>query len=111
MGRSAGRVLIGRTARLLMVCFRTSHDLDLHISRSGPLDNVGRAGNQRTCHGVLVDVTTTSEPSLKRRAFLGVAAGGVAAITTPAVVAIAAPAVARAASTQPTQPTHPTQPT
>jgi FAD/FMN-containing dehydrogenase len=50
-------------------------------------------------------VTTSSEPSLKRRAFLGVAAGGVAAIATPAV--------AQAVSTQPAhpiRPAHPTQP-
>jgi FAD/FMN-containing dehydrogenase len=51
-----------------------------------------------TCYGVLSDVTEIPEPSLKRRAFLGVAAGGVAAL--------AAPAVAQAA----TQPTHAARP-
>jgi FAD/FMN-containing dehydrogenase len=51
-------------------------------------------GNRLTCSGVLLDVTNSSEPSLKRRAFLGVAAGGVAAIATPAVAqaAVADPA-------------------
>jgi FAD/FMN-containing dehydrogenase len=44
----------------------------------------------------------SSEPSLKRRAFLGVAAGGVAAL--------AAPGVAQAASTHPAQPGHPARP-
>jgi FAD/FMN-containing dehydrogenase len=44
----------------------------------------------------------SSEPSLKRRAFLGVAAGGVAAL--------AAPGVAQAASTHPTHPAHPARP-
>ena len=47
-------------------------------------------------------MSTSSEASLKRRAFLGVAAGGVAAIATPAV--------AQAASAQPAQPIQPALP-
>jgi FAD/FMN-containing dehydrogenase len=43
-------------------------------------------------------VTNFSEPSLKRRAFLGVAAGGVAAIATPAVAQVAQAAVIRQAA-------------
>ena len=39
-----------------------------------------------TCPGVLIDVTNTSSAvSVKRRAFLGVAAGGAAALAVPAV--------------------------
>jgi FAD/FMN-containing dehydrogenase len=55
-------------------------------------------GNHLAGNGVLLDVTNTSEPSLKRRAFLGVAAGGVAAIATPAVAQVAQAAVIRQAA-------------
>ncbi len=62
------------------------------------LDNVDLAGNRPGDRGVLLYVTNTSEPSLKRRAFLGVAAGGVAAIATPAVAQVAQAAVIRKAA-------------
>jgi len=45
---------------------------------------------------------TTAEPSVKRRAFLGAAAGGVAAVAVPAVAAaVAVPGVAQAAVPNP----------
>jgi FAD/FMN-containing dehydrogenase len=50
-------------------------------------DNVG---NQRTVSGVLQDVTNPVESALKRRAFLGLAAGGAAVIATPGIARAAA---------------------
>ncbi len=49
----------------------------------------GSLGNRAASSGVLTGVTNSTESSLKRRAFLGIAAGG--------AVAVAAPGVARAA--------------
>ena len=94
MRRWAAPVLIARSAPVLI-----NGSTRVSIV-AAPSDNVG---NRRPRHRVLVRVSTSSEPSLERRAFLGVAAGGVAAI--------AAPAVARAASHQPAHPTRPAAPT
>ena len=57
-----------------------------HDLRALGNDNVG---NRAASSGVLTGVTNSTESSLKRRAFLGIAAGG--------AVAVAAPGVARAA--------------
>jgi FAD/FMN-containing dehydrogenase len=44
-----------------------------------------RAGNHGAAHGVLRVVTKQTESSLKRRAFLGIAAGGAAAVAVPGI--------------------------
>jgi FAD/FMN-containing dehydrogenase len=56
-------------------------------------------GNRMTACGVLTGVTNPTESSLKRRVFLGLAAGGAAAI--------AAPGLARAAAAAPSAPSAP----
>src|SRR6202042_1771324 len=54
--------------------------------------DTGFQGNRLPCLGVLIDVTETSSgPSVKRRAFLGVAAGGAAAVAMPGVAQAAVP--------------------
>ena len=56
------------------------------VLRSRLPTDTGFPGNRRPCPGVPIDVTeTSSRPSVKRRAFLGVAAGGVAAVAVPRV--------------------------
>ena len=47
-------------------------------------------GNHAPAWGVLRDVTNSPESSLKRRAFLGIAAGGAAAVAVPGIAHAAA---------------------
>jgi len=51
---------------------------------SGTLSN-GNVGNHVASSGVVTGVTNSAESSLKRRAFLGIAAGGAAAVAVPGV--------------------------
>src|SRR6185437_8937487 len=50
----------------------------------GTLSN-DNGGNHMASSGVVTDVTNPAESSLKRRAFLGIAAGGAAAVAVPGV--------------------------